>query len=78
MVNILLDLILVAGLRLGVAGAAIATISSQFFSACMVVYALTHTEDMYKLVWSKVRIDGADAPAYRAHRYSGWYAVGYV
>ena len=50
MVNILLDLILVAGLRLGVAGAAIATISSQFFSACMVVYALTHTEDMYKLV----------------------------
>ena len=24
----------------------------------MVVYALTHTEDMYKLVWSKVRIDG--------------------
>lgn len=30
MVNILLDLILVAGLRLGVAGAAIATISSQF------------------------------------------------
>ncbi len=58
MVNILLDLILVAGLRLGVAGAAIATISSQFFSACMVVYALTHTEDMYKLVWSKVRIDG--------------------
>mgnify|MGYP000482649101 CR=1 FL=1 len=58
MVNILLDLILVAGLRLGVAGAAIATISSQFFSACMVVYALTHTEDMYKLVWSKVHIDG--------------------
>ena len=71
MVNILLDLILLAGIAnavldyvlivpmgMGIAGAAIATISSQFFSACMVVYALTHTEDMYKLVWSKVRIDG--------------------
>ena len=39
------------------AGAAIATITSQLFSACMVVYALIHTDDMYKLVWSKVRID---------------------
>ena len=57
MVNILLDIILVAGLRMGVAGAAIATITSQLFSACMVVYALIHTDDMYKLVWSKVRID---------------------
>ena len=42
---------------MGVAGAAIATITSQLFSACMVVYALIHTDDMYKLVWSKVRID---------------------
>ena len=56
--NIILDPVFIFIFHMGVAGAAIATISSQFFSACMVVYALTHTEDMYKLVWSKVRIDG--------------------
>ena len=39
LVNIALDLILVAGLDLGVAGAAIATIMSQLISAILTVIA---------------------------------------
>ena len=35
-----------------------ATISSQLFSAIMVIWCLTHTEDMYKVEWKKVKIDG--------------------
>ena len=56
-VNIILDVIFVAVLRMGVAGAALATISSQFFSAVLVVLCLTRTQDMYKVEWRKIRID---------------------
>ena len=55
--NIALDILLVAVLGMGVAGAAIATISSQLLSAILVVRALMKTDDMYKLEWNKVRID---------------------
>lgn len=55
--NIALDILLVAVLRMGVAGAAIATISSQLLSAILVVRTLMRTDDMYKLDWNKVRID---------------------
>lgn len=57
-VNIVLDLVLVAVVKMGVAGAAIATIASQLVSACLVVWALMKTDDTYKLEWKKVRIDG--------------------
>ena len=57
-VNIVLDVLLVAGFHMGVGGAALATISSQLFSAIMVIWGLTHTEDMYKVEWKKVKIDG--------------------
>lgn len=57
-VNIILDVVLVAVLRMGVAGAALATISSQFFSAILVILCLTRTQDMYKVEWRKIRIDG--------------------
>ena len=57
-VNIVLDVLLVAGFHMGVGGAALATISSQLFSAIMVIWCLTHTEDMYKVEWKKVKIDG--------------------
>ena len=57
-VNIILDVILVAVLRMGVAGAALATISSQLFSAVLVILCLTRTQDMYKVEWRKIRIDG--------------------
>ena len=56
-VNIILDVVLVAVLRMGVAGAALATISSQFFSAILVILCLTRTQDMYKVEWRKIRID---------------------
>ena len=55
--NIILDVLLVAVLRMGVAGAALATITSQLLSAVLVVLALMKTDDMYKLEWKKVRID---------------------
>ena len=55
--NIILDVLLVAVLRMGVAGAALATITSQLLSAVLVVRAIMKTDDMYKLEWKKVRID---------------------
>ena len=55
--NIILDVLLVAVLRMGVAGAALATITSQLLSAVLVVRALMKTDDLYKLEWKKVRID---------------------
>ena len=55
--NIILDVLLVAVFKMGVAGAALATISSQLLSAGLVVHALMKTEDMYKLEWKKVRVD---------------------
>ena len=55
--NIILDVLLVAVLGMGVAGAALATITSQLLSAILVVRALMKTDDMYKLEWKKVRID---------------------
>lgn len=55
--NIILDVLLVAVLGMGAAGAALATITSQLLSAVLVVRALMKTDDMYKLEWKKVRID---------------------
>lgn len=55
--NIILDVLLVAVLGMGAAGAALATITSQLLSAVLVVLALMKTDDMYKLEWKKVRID---------------------
>ena len=55
--NIILDVLLVAVLGMGVAGAALATITSQLLSAVLVVLALMKTDDMYKMEWKKVRID---------------------
>ena len=56
--NIGLDLLFVAVFHMGVAGAALATILSQFLSAVLVLGALMHTKDMYRLEWKKLRIDG--------------------
>ncbi len=55
--NIGLDLLLVAVLPLGVAGAGIATILSQLLSAILVMGTLMKTDDMYRLEWKKLRID---------------------
>ena len=55
LVNIVLDLLFVAVLGMGVSGAAIATIASQFFSAILTLIALLRTQDSYRLIVSKIR-----------------------
>lgn len=57
LVNILLDVLFVILLRMGVMGAAFATILSQLLSACMVMASLMRTEDMHHLVWKQVHMD---------------------
>ncbi|MDD7588518.1 MATE family efflux transporter [Bullifex porci] len=54
--NTILDIIFVANLRLGVAGAAYATIISQALSALLVLYTLIKTNDCYKISFKKIRI----------------------
>mgnify|MGYP002509868399 CR=1 FL=1 len=55
--NIVLDVALIVACRLGVAGAAIATISSQALSAALVVAVLMRTDDMHRLEMRKIRFD---------------------
>ncbi len=56
--NIVLDILFVIGLRMGVAGAALATILSQLLSAVMVLWVLMRTQDMHRLELKKIRFDG--------------------
>lgn len=55
--NIVLDLALVVWLRLDVRGAALATIASQLVSAVLVIIRLFKTEDSYRLVISKIKMN---------------------
>ena len=55
--NIALDLFFVLVLKMGIAGAAIATIMSQFVSAILTLLLLTRTKDIYRLEWKELRID---------------------
>lgn len=50
-INIVLDLLFVVGFHMGIEGVAYATILSEFISALMVLWVLTSTKDIYKLVW---------------------------
>ena len=56
-VNIVLDLLFVVLFRMGVMGVAFATIISQFSSVCMVYFRLLHTDDVYKVTLSHLKID---------------------
>ncbi len=58
LLNIVLDLFFVLVLKAGIAGAAIATILSQFVSAVLILVLLTRTQDIYRLDWKDLRIDG--------------------
>lgn len=58
MTNIVLDILLVVGLRMGVAGAALATILSQLLSAVLVILVLMRTRDMHRLELKKIGFDG--------------------
>ena len=55
LVNIVLDLLFVLVFRMGVEGAAIATIISQAVSAVLIVFTLLRTDQSYRLFWRKIR-----------------------
>ena len=55
-VNAVLDLVLVIIFKMGVAGVAIGTITSQFISCVLVIRCLCKTDAIYKLYISKLRI----------------------
>ena len=57
LLNIGLDLFFVLVLHLGVAGAAIATILSQFVSAGLILLLLSRTKDIYRLSWRELRLE---------------------
>lgn len=58
LVNVVLDIVLVAAAGLGVAGVAIATILSQVFSAVLVCITLLNFPEEYRLQLKRVRFHG--------------------
>lgn len=54
--NVILNLIFVIGLRMDVAGVALATILSQIVSALLVLRCLTHSTESYRLELKRIRI----------------------
>lgn len=56
-INVILNLVFVMGLRMNVAGVALATIIAQAVSAAFVINALVSTDEIYKLDLKKIRID---------------------
>ncbi|MCI9162983.1 MAG: MATE family efflux transporter [Lachnospiraceae bacterium] len=57
LINIVLDVVLVVVCRLGVLGAALATVLCQAMSAGMVIVALMRTKDMHHLEWRRMCLD---------------------
>ena len=57
LLNIVLDLFFVLVLKMGVAGAAVATVLSQFVSGALILVLLTRTRDIYRLVWRELKIE---------------------
>ncbi len=55
--NIILDLFFVVVLHMGIEGVAYATIIAQFVSAVLTLVLLTRTKDIYRLVWSELKVD---------------------
>ncbi len=55
--NIILDLLFVITFHMGIAGAAYATIISQFVSAIMVLVLITTSKEKYRLVWKDLKIE---------------------
>lgn len=56
-VNVLLDILFIAGLSMGVAGAALATIIAQFASAVICLVHLLRSRDVYRVSLREVRFD---------------------
>lgn len=76
--NIALDLLFVVGLRMGVRGAAVATILSQVVSACLVLGTLMRADGSYRFEIRKTRITPGDSGADHPDWVSGGTPVGYV
>lgn len=57
-VNVILNLICVIGLKMGVAGVAVPTVVSQLISALLVLYCLIKSQGSIRLHLKKLRIDG--------------------
>lgn len=57
-INTILDILLVVGLDMGVAGAAIATVLAQGVSAVLIVLALCRSKDIFKLSFKKIHLHG--------------------
>lgn len=55
--NIVLDLLFVAGMNMGVAGAAIATVIAQIVSCVLTLYVLYRTEDCYRFNLKQIEFD---------------------
>ena len=58
-VNVILDFVFVAGLGMGVEGAAIATVISQAVSVCLAFYRLSKVQDVYRVEWKQIRLNKA-------------------
>src|SRR5699024_4711695 len=54
--NIILDLVLVVGAHMGVAGVAVGTFISQGVSAILIIITLMRTKDMYQLKPKRIHI----------------------
>lgn len=59
LLNAVLDLLFVAVFRMGVAGAAAATVLCQLISAVLVTWTLINTKDIYRLELSCVHLDAS-------------------
>jgi len=57
MTNIVLDILFVVGFKMGVSGAALATILSQAMSAVLVIIILMRTDDMYRFVPKLLKLE---------------------
>ena len=57
LLNIILDLFFIVGLKRGIGGAAAATVISEAVSALLVLIRLKTTRDDYHLEWKKIKID---------------------
>ena len=56
--NTVLDILFVAVFKMGIAGAAYATIVAQFLSAVLVLLVLTRSRECYRISWRKMKMDG--------------------
>ena len=56
LINVVLDLLLVAVFHMGIAGAAIATVISQAVSMVLVFYTMMREDTVYRVSWREIRI----------------------